>query len=227
MPEEFYIRRGMLQRGPVSKDRVIAAFKAGSLQPADEIANSSHGPWTTVGEALGRPPSEVPFVEAFTLKKSLLGGHYVAAYECIYCRASLQSDESEWTGIERCPTCGKRYRISPQAAHQAAAKRRQLMAEKAANQAAAAKARVAKQAAREATAARKAEETRLASQYRQQQDAEQQAAETRAIKAANAARRRSGACWYCGQPCGMERPQCPFCMMLVSPSPTSQTSRNR
>ena len=226
MSNQFYVRRGQRQQGPVSKDRVIAAFKDGSIRPTDEIASSPHGPWRPVGEALGRRMTEVPVIEAFTLKKSLFGGRYVAAYQCIHCRASLQSDESEWTGTETCPTCGKRYRISPRAAQQADAERRRLLSERAAHDAAVAKKRAATQAAREAAAARRAAETRLLAEHQHQQDTARQAAEAQMIQAAIAVRRRPGACWYCGQPCGRERPQCPFCMMLVFRTLNGQSQQN-
>lgn len=215
MADAFYVRRGQRQQGPVTQNRILAALKAGSIRPSDEIASSPDGPWRTVGEALGRRTVEVPLVEAFTLKKSLLGRQYVASYACIHCRAPLESDESEWAGIETCPTCGKRYRISPQAAQQASAERRQLTVEKAASDAAAAKAQAAKQAAKEAAAMHRAEQARLAARQRQQQDAASLAAEAEAIQTATAVRRRPGACWYCGQSCSQHWVQCRFCMVIV------------
>ena len=226
MPNQFYVRRGQRQQGPVSQDRVIAAFKNGSIQPTDEIATSPQGPWRPVGETLARRLTEVPVIEAFTLKKSLIGGRYVAAYQCIHCRASLQSDESEWMGIETCPTCGRRYRISPGAAQRVDAERRRLLSEKAARDATVAKERAATQAAREAAAARRAAETRLAAEHQHQQDTARRLAEAQAIQAAMDVRSRPGACWYCGQPCGQERSQCPFCMMIVFRNLNGRTQPN-
>lgn len=214
MTERFYVRRGQRVKGPVARDRVIAACKAGSLLPSDEIAGSPSGPWRRVDEAFRRPGADIPVVESFTLKKSLLGGAHVAAYSCVHCDAPLQSDESDWNGIETCPTCGKRYRLSPRAAAEVAAERRRQQQRQEAAAAAAERARAEREAARREAADRRAEDRRIAEQRQREADAGRQAAELRVVQAAAATRRRPGACWYCGAAIAPATPQCGFCHML-------------
>ena len=213
----FFVRRGTSVNGPVAQAKIVALLKNGTLRPTDEVAPSAAGPWVTLQKAVRQPGADVPVVEAFTIKRGMFGGGYVATFACLGCRETLSSREEEWAGIETCPTCNKRFRISPRAAEQAREERAQQERDRAAAAEQARQQRERQEADRQAAAAAKEESKRAQAESDRVLDAATAAQAANLVAAAAAARRRAGACWYCGCPRIGTFPQCPSCRIVGRP----------
>jgi len=210
----LFVRRGDVVKGPVAMGKVLSLLSSGALLRTDEVASAPTGPWIPLEKVVRERRSDVPVVDAFTLKLGLFGGGYVATYTCPGCRDTLHSREDEWNQVETCPTCGKRFRLSPRAAEQVGEERAQQERERAAAAEEARQERVRREDARKADAAAKEESRRLTAEAARSREAAAVTQNAHLVAAAAAARRRAGACWYCGGPRIKALPQCPSCRMV-------------
>jgi hypothetical protein len=211
MDKHVFIRRGTITKGPLPLPRVLVALQSGELRPTDEVATSSNGPWRRLQDFTQRRP-DLPTVEKLDLKRRMMGRGYFVTYACPACSVALESDESEWGGIETCPTCGKRYRISAVASQRADEARARIAAER---QQAAEESRLAQERRRAADEHRRRQRAEVLQQKVAAFSDQQKPREPPPISARLArSRGQTRACWYCCQPLLTERPQCCFCRML-------------
>lgn len=201
-------------KGPVPTAKVLSLLRAGTLQPTDQVARVPAGPWTPLRQVTWASGTDVVVVETFEVRRTLLGGAFVATYDCPKCRAALQSEENEFGQIETCPTCGLRFRMSP-AALRAVTEQRSVEARKKIEAAAAVQAaRERKEAARkEALEQRERDRLATADAERWRHNASEEEERAR-VREAMAARTRTGTCWYCGTPSITAIRQCVACRMV-------------
>ena len=107
-----FVRRGAVVKGPVPLAQVAAFVKAGKVLPSDEVAEADSGPWAPVYQVLGKTRIDLPVIEVFTLKKSLLFAGWLAAFQCPKCGESLQCAEKEMSKRDACPHCRQPFRLS-------------------------------------------------------------------------------------------------------------------
>jgi uncharacterized Zn finger protein (UPF0148 family) len=87
--------------------------------PADEPREASEAP----------KKSAVPTVQAFEIRKTLLGG-YKVWYECPNCKTELHSEESELQGTDWCPECNRPFQVSKDAIAEIDSRRERAQEEK-------------------------------------------------------------------------------------------------
>ena len=210
----LFVRRGNVVKGPVTTAKILGLLKDGTLQRTDEVSPSPTGPWLVLANAIRQRGADISVVDAFTIKREMFGGGYVATYICPGCRDTLHSREEEWNQLETCPTCGKRFRLSPRAAAQVSEKRARQERERAAAAEEAQQKREHQEDARKANASANEESRRLQAEAARNREAALASQDAHLIAAAAAARRKAGACWYCGGPRINALPQCPSCRMV-------------
>ena len=209
--QHFFLRRGLVVKGPVSLWTVKGLVEAGKVLATDEFSASADGPWRTVGSLIGGMTPRHPVIDSFLIKRRQLGRGFYAEYNCVRCGAALQSNESELMQIESCPSCGLHFRLSPLAAAHVSSIREAEQRMRVEAVAARAEQRTRRLAERQAEAERR---EKIKSQHdnlhatRRDEDA---AAKRWHLENAAVARQRADGCWYCGFRRSKNLPFCLAC----------------